>query len=682
MTSTTSHSSLPFDANAERLYQDSLGIARQGQWQQALSLADQAVAIQPYNADYHAHAGCALFMLGEYAKATDSLVRAIEIDGGHLGALNNLAYIYNQAACYERAEALLLRSVEINATQLDAWLSLCYAAQHLDYREEDAVRYALRAIELDPRSPVPYTYLSRAKLAQGDLPAALEAIQTASALAPGNPGYQYRLGVCHLELEHIPEAMAAFQAALSIEPEHSDTCLALAHYFYKIEDFAAAEEACRRAEIRAASKVPMHELLARILFVTGRYDEAKQCFDENWDQFCAANKLPQKKSHTLWAPTQTVASWSESQSLPAIPVLPARAIDTADALCFGASPEGARAQPVSLPASYVAEVKNAVIIPGHEIILVDGERRALYDRLAFLRDWHALRADEYMPMNSNTHVFLQVMERAPERIEEGIFLLTEAMNNYAHWISEQIPRLYLLDRMPQYDGMPLIISEGLFKQQVEALEYITQGRYPIRQLDLKHSFDVDHLIYPSILTAYHKRQYRPDEAASAADGALHPEAIHYLRERVLPALQSDSPRRRRLWISRRQQLKRGQRRLLNEEELETLFVSYGFESVKPEAMTFREQVRLFSEAEMIVGPGGSAFMNMVFSPPDTRILILTKNHPQVNFHYFSNIARIIGQSIAYVCGKTIKNHGVLGFETDYVVDIETARQAIHKFLKA
>lgn len=669
-------------ASAEELFQESMTMARQGQWADALLMVNQAVLQRPYNASYQAHLGCAYFMLGEYAKATDHLVRAIEIDGNHLGALNNLAYIYNQAACYNKAEPLLQRSVALNPGQIDAWLSLSYCAQHLDFREEDAVQYAMRAVELAPHDAVPYTYVSKAKLTQGDLPGALEAMQIAAQIKPRNAGYLYRVGVCLLEMDRVDEAMATFKATLAIDPDHTDTWLALAEHHFKREEFKEAEEACHRAEVHAAAKFPIHALLARILFITGRYEESKKCFDANMHKYFTDNNLKLPSSHTGYAPAQTVASWSADQGLPLVSKLPGHPFPTEDALCFGADPVGARATPVMLPDTYVAEVRDALIMPGHELILVDQERRALYDRLAFFKDWHALRADEYLLMNSDTHVFFQARETAKERFEAGIFLLTEAMNNYAHWVAEQLPRLLLLEDMPQYDGLPILISDKLYRQQIEALEFLVGDRYPIHILDIDHSVAIDRLIYPSILTAYHKRQYRPGEYSTAADGALHPESIHYLRESILPRLQSPTPRRRRFWISRKKQYRKGQRRLLNEADIEALFLEHGFETVFPEDMSFTEQVKLFSEAEMIAGPGGSAFMNIVFALPDARVLILTKDHPQVNYHYFSNIARIIGQSVAYVCGETVKNHGVLGFETDYVVDLALVREAMQKFLLA
>ncbi|MEC5388203.1 glycosyltransferase 61 family protein [Uliginosibacterium sp. H3] len=680
MMSRSSEQHPPLNAVAEHLYQESMALARQGKWQQALTPAQQAVALEPYNSAYHTQTGCAQFMLNDYPAATDSLVRAISLDANNISALNNLGYIYNLAACYKQAEPLLLRSVELDPNQMDPWLSLCYCAQNLDFREEEAVRYAMRAIELNPNNAIPYTYLSRSKLAQGDLPAALEAIQIAAHLEQGNPAYQYRAGMCLLQMERIAEAIDAFQAALALDPEHFDTLIALAGYFYKIEDFAAAEEACLLAEPRAPNKYPVRELLAKILFVTGRYDEAKQLFDDNRRAFFEMGKKDMPNSRTGWAPAQSIASWSENQALPLIPKFPEKVWQTEDVRVFGADPEGARAEPVTLPGAYVAEVENAVILPGHELILVDEERRALYDRLAFFKDFHALRPDEYVPLSSDTHVLFNAHELDEQPIEEGIFLLTEAMNNYAHWISEQLPRLHLIEDMPQYDGVPLLISKGLYKQQIEALQFIVGDRYPIRILDIKRSYTVNRLIYPSILTAYHKRQYRPDERATATDGALHPEAVHYLRERILPKINTSKTPKRRIWISRGKQLRKGQRRMLNEAELEALFVEKGFESIKPETMSFVEQVELFSEASMIAGPGGAAFMNMVFAPPGAKLLLLTKDHPQINFHYFTNIARMIGQEMAYVCGETVKNEGVQGFETDFFIDLDLVRDAMRQFL--
>ena len=55
------------------------------------------------------------------------------------------------------------------------------------------------------------------------------------------------------------------------------------------------------------------------------------------------------------------------------------------------------------------------------------------------------------------------------------------------------------------------------------------------------------------------------------------------------------------------------RKLLNEEECETLFKEYGFTVITPESLTFSEQVNIFANATHIAGPVGSALHNIVFS---------------------------------------------------------------------
>lgn len=667
--------------NAEGYFQQSLVAMQKSDWQQTLNLLKKAIQFNPKIASYHSNTGTALFMLKHYPEATAALEKALVLDPDHINTLNNLGVIYSLQFKSAKAEELLKRSLEIDPNQADAWLNLCSAVQELDFREDDVVSYAKKAVELRPRSSQPYTYLGKALLRQGNPQAALEAIKIALLLDGQNPDIHYRIGVCYLEMEQIPEAIQAFQQALELNPQHGETYHALAEFLYKIEDFPAAEEACRCAFDLPNSSIGTQALLAKILFVSGQYQEAQQHYQAQRQAFNTLHKIKPDTEKTIVAPVAAIDAWSNHTGQ-ANTVLLQERIWHSEAPCFyGITPANIDYQPVTLPCVYVAEVSNAVILPGHEVILVDDEKIALYDRLVKMKDWHCLREDATLALISNDHVLLDVAPKAPKKIKEGITLMTEAWFNYAHWVSEQLPRFLLLEQFPEYDGLPILVNDGLYPQQLESLQLITGGRYPIQVLDRKKRYEVERLICPSILSMYNKRRYRPEEGATTADGAFHPEAIHFLRERLLPQCRTQGPAKRRIWISRKQQLKVGQRRLLNEHEIETLFLEHGFEAVYPESLSFLEQIELFSQAEMIVGPGGSALMNIVFAPAGAKTLILTKNHPQVNFHYFTNIAQIIGQSIAYVCGESVKNMGVLGFETDFQVDINAVKQALREFFE-
>jgi capsular polysaccharide biosynthesis protein len=73
---------------------------------------------------------------------------------------------------------------------------------------------------------------------------------------------------------------------------------------------------------------------------------------------------------------------------------------------------------------------------------------------------------------------------------------------------------------------------------------------------------------------------------------------------------------RRLYLTRRHD---NHWRATNEPEVEAILGEHGFETVAPGTMSFREQVELFAQAEIIVGTGAGLF-NMVFSPPGTKVL--------------------------------------------------------------
>jgi capsular polysaccharide biosynthesis protein len=171
-------------------------------------------------------------------------------------------------------------------------------------------------------------------------------------------------------------------------------------------------------------------------------------------------------------------------------------------------------------------------------------------------------------------------------------------------------------------------------------------------------------------------RFRFGEEPSSDDVSFHPEAIEYLRQELIPADLRDRPGTRRLWISRRNRLGYGQRRMRNEEEIEAWYAANGFETIFPETMSFAEQIATFAAADIVAGNSGAGMINTVFSPPATRILMFVKNHPLTHYYYFGNVAQAIGQQLTYVCGTPLPNFGVPINHADFVVNPEDAMHAL------
>jgi hypothetical protein len=62
------------------------------------------------------------------------------------------------------------------------------------------------------------------------------------------------------------------------------------------------------------------------------------------------------------------------------------------------------------------------------------------------------------------------------------------------------------------------------------------------------------------------------------------------------------------------------RRCVNENEVVELFKSHGYEEVFCENMTMKEKIGLFNSAKYVAGPIGGGMCNVIFSPPETKVI--------------------------------------------------------------
>jgi capsular polysaccharide biosynthesis protein len=101
---------------------------------------------------------------------------------------------------------------------------------------------------------------------------------------------------------------------------------------------------------------------------------------------------------------------------------------------------------------------------------------------------------------------------------------------------------------------------------------------------------------------------------------VHPEASEIFERLGQLGKASDAATPERLYVSR----SRARRRALrNEAEIEAIFEEEGFLIYHPQEHLIEDQIRTFSQARLIAGPGGSALHNSVFSERLEQMLILS-----------------------------------------------------------
>lgn len=176
--------------------------------------------------------------------------------------------------------------------------------------------------------------------------------------------------------------------------------------------------------------------------------------------------------------------------------------------------------------------------------------------------------------------------------------------NYFHWLMEVLPNLlFSVARFPEVkillpEEVPRYVSEGL----CAALGPDAESRFircpgPVR---------VERLVVPQ----YHTQPEFTD-----------PQAIALLLSAVKGKVVADEVRPRagrgvRLYVSRG----KSRRRLAGEELLEERLKEIGFTILHSEELSFAEQIRVFHEAETVVGTHGAGLTNVVWSQPGCRVI--------------------------------------------------------------
>ena len=113
---------------------------------------------------------------------------------------------------------------------------------------------------------------------------------------------------------------------------------------------------------------------------------------------------------------------------------------------------------------------------------------------------------------------------------------------------------------------------------------------------------------------------------------------------------------------------------MNEDEIVAALQSYDVTVVQTEKMTLQEQIDLFAEAGMIIGPHGAGIQNALWAPRGCRVLEL------VNARYFSGVywtlAESLGQPYGLVAGASAQGGDPL--QEGYACDARLIREAIEK----
>lgn len=244
----------------------------------------------------------------------------------------------------------------------------------------------------------------------------------------------------------------------------------------------------------------------------------------------------------------------------------------------------------------------------------------------------------------------------------GRFILghTPAWSNYAHWLTDSLPIWVFYATHLRHQGIRLIVPP-LSTVQAEALDLLGIEETDVLRTegDIK-SFEL--LLVPSIISVW-------EPPTLFRDAALQ------ILSKVTSNGTQPKASRARLYFSRRDVTTR---QLLNENAVESLLISYGFEVVCCSELTFADQVARSASAEIIVGCHGAAMANTIFCSPGCSVIELFPEYcVQPGFRA---IAARCHCPYGYVIGTSFDRENSRrdqnSWDADFVIDLGALERAL------
>lgn len=194
----------------------------------------------------------------------------------------------------------------------------------------------------------------------------------------------------------------------------------------------------------------------------------------------------------------------------------------------------------------------------------------------------------------------------PARHIEHAFLLNDERGSYRYcWFHETVPKLRWYEQYCEVTGeTPVLITNSPLQDfQRQSLELL--GYDPSSWLEHGHEISrVDRLV-----VAPHPIRLEGNPSTGFAS------EIQWAGERIVSNLpKMNRTFSNRVYVSRADA---DRRRVKNEREVLDVLEPRGFEAYEPGRLSLTEQIKLFAGADIVVGPHGLAYVNLMFCDSDT-----------------------------------------------------------------
>jgi capsular polysaccharide biosynthesis protein len=279
------------------------------------------------------------------------------------------------------------------------------------------------------------------------------------------------------------------------------------------------------------------------------------------------------------------------------------------------------------PEIYVATIQEAIVIGGSHLSIVNNEIIS-HDLLTISTD--LTPEERHLRINRKGNICrltYKIMTKKFGKLSEAASFVDALSSNYAHWMTEVLPRIVSFCSNSQYSHVPIVVDDKLHQNIMATLEKVV-GRRRVYLLPMNHVVKID-MLYATSVAGYISYEQRYKYIQASSEGKFNAQAMRLVVSLLKP-LNGKKQTPERIYLRRNS----AYRNLTNQNEIEALLTSHRFTIVDPAKLSFLEQVNYFSKVKVIIGPTGASFANLIFCNKKVNLAILVNNDKKQLFYVF------------------------------------------------
>lgn len=240
----------------------------------------------------------------------------------------------------------------------------------------------------------------------------------------------------------------------------------------------------------------------------------------------------------------------------------------------------------------------------------------------------------------------------------AVYIFSLSAENFWHFLYDCVPRIYSAILARSNQKLTVIVPNSLPDSFRELLDCVLPNNFQTIYIPKGSWIKVDRLVMPSYVSR-------------CENGFLPSQYYEYIKNCVfkkydLTPLENPTER---IYISR---ANAKHRRILNEDQIIQYLANYGFKPVVLEKMSFREQVELFTKAEIIVAPHGAGLATTLFSGKIKILVLYPESCPTP---FFFTQFKGLGQEHYFIV------HDQFDENADFEVDLSEFKRVLHEQMK-